>query len=169
HYWRAFQLQPRDPDIRANLSFAMKKAGNELVPAGMPEVLHSFYNYLSMKELRGLFLLFCWAALLPGAVYAWPSRRRNWLFRWILVCGILAAACGLWLLARKTTGWRNPAVVIQNQAEVRTGPGDNFTAVANVPEGHTVEVMESKEDWLLVGIRRENVKGWIIAGALERI
>ena len=167
-YRRAFELQPRDQDIRANLSFAVKKAGDALVPAGIPEVLHSIYHLLSQKELSGLFWLLCWAALLPGAVCVWPTRRRGWLLAIALVFAALASASGIWLLARRTTGLKNPAVVIEAQAEVRAGPGENFSTAATIPEGHTVEVLESNQGWLLVGVRSKNIQGWVKAAALER-
>ena len=166
-YRRAFALQPRDQDIRANLSFAVKKAGDDLVPAGMPEVLHSVYHLLSLKELGGLFWFFCWAALLPGAVCIWPSRRKGWLLAITLGFAVLAAASGIWLSARRATGIKNPAVVIDAQAELRAGPGENFTTAATIPEGHTVEVLESNQDWRLVGVPSKNIKGWVKAEALE--
>lgn len=167
-YRRAFELQPRDPDIRANLSFAVKKSGDELVPAGMPEVLHSIYHLLSLKELGGLFWLFCWAALLPGAVCVWPSRRKSWLLAVAIGFSALSAASGAWLLARRATGLKNPAVVVDTQAELRAGPGENFSTAATIPEGHTVEVLESNQDWRLVGVPSKNIKGWVKATALEK-
>lgn len=168
-YRRAFELEPRDSDIRANLAFAMRKAGDELVPSGMPEVLYTLYRYLSQKELGGLFWLLCWFSLIPGTACLWSARARKILLPPALALGAGAAFCGLWLLARANTGDLNPAVVVQQQAEVRTGPGENFTAAASVPEGHTLDILKTQDDWYLVAVKKENLKGWVKASALEKI
>ena len=79
-YERAFALAPRAGDARANLDFALRRAGEELVPAGVPPLAFAAFTVLSERELAGLFWLAAWAALLgrSGLIRPWrPKSQRR--------------------------------------------------------------------------------------------
>jgi tetratricopeptide (TPR) repeat protein len=168
-YERAFALAPRDRDIRSNLDFALKRAGEELVPAGVPPALFTLFHWASMPELAGLHWLGCWAALLLGAAWLLRAERRPLLEPYLL------AACALWLLAGAwwgARGWAEPAhpgVVIQSTAELRSGPGDNFSVSFTVPEGRRVEILSEQGPWLEIGLLKEGARGYVRAEAVEAI
>ena len=49
NYSRAFALDPRSADIRANLDYALRQTGQTLVPDNMPKALHYIYYILSER------------------------------------------------------------------------------------------------------------------------
>jgi len=168
-YLRAFELQPRDSDIRHNLEFALRRAGEPLIPAGVPPALFIAYHALSGLELAALHWFWYWAALLLLALCAVQERWRPSLLP-LLVAAVLAwAGFGSWWGFREATGLSRPAVVAVEEAEVRSGPGTNFPVAFKAPQGRRVSRLESKGDWIEIGLPKEGLKGWIAADALEKI
>ncbi len=165
NYFRAFALAPRDKDIRHNLSLVLQQSGERLVPSGMPEVLHQAFFGLTGAELRGAFYAILWLTCLASA-YWLLKRRGTWL---IITLWAVLLIVGAWY------GWRNQldrqplAVVAAPVAELRSGPGNNFPASANVAQGHLVVVQDRRDDWREVVVKSQGIKGWMPANALEQI
>ena len=165
NYYRAFRLAPRDTDIRHNLTLSLEAAGERFVPAGMPVILHKAFFSLTILELKGLtilsLLLFC---VLAGF---WLCKRKaGWL-----VCISLAVLLLMsgWYFCRNHADAVSLAVVAAPTAELRSGPGNNFPASANVAQGHLLVVLDSKDHWDEVIIKSQAIKGWIAANDLEKI
>lgn len=166
-YQRAFELSPRDGDARFNLDFALKRAGEELVPAGVPPLLFSLFHLLSDAELAGLHWLACWAALLLGAAWVLRPARRGALEPW--AAGALAAwvVFGAWWGARRLVEPQQLAVVVAPTAELRSGPGEGFPVSFTVPEGRRVELVSEEGPWLEVVLPKEGAKGFMRADSVE--
>lgn len=165
NYYRAFLLSPRDADIRHNLELALASAGEKLVPAGMPVVLHKAFFAFTLQELKGLVVLALGLfALLAGF---WMCKRKAGA----LVCvalGLLVPIFG-WYLWRSHLEGLSLAVVATPTAELRSGPGNNFPASANVAQGHLLLIQDSKDNWDEVIVKSQAIKGWIQADDLEKI
>ena len=97
NYYRAFKLAPRDSDIRHNLALALAAGGERLVPAGMPEVLHKAFFYLSYNEVKGLTFILWWLFCALAAV--WLLKRQ--FKRVLLASAVLLIFSGGWLYARR--------------------------------------------------------------------
>jgi len=168
-YWRAYRLDPRDSDIRANLDFALKRSGESLVPAGIPPVLHAAFHWFGEGELLGLQWIGLWAALLLAAAsLAWPARMSR---RRPILIGAAAfwAAVAAWWGLRRAAQVQGPGVVLEDRVEARSGPGANFPVSFDAPEGRRVSILSESGDWLEVGVLKEGLKGWVPAKAVERI
>jgi len=87
-YERAFALSPRDGDIRHNLDFALSRAGEMLIPPGMPPALFTLFHLLSGAELAALHWLGFWATMLLGSAFLLRESARERLRPWLT-----AAAC----------------------------------------------------------------------------
>lgn len=167
-YLRAFELGPRDADIRHNLDYALRLAGEELVPPGVPGPLFVLFHALSRGELAGLQWLLLWAWLLLASAWLW---RPAWRGR---VRGPLSAALGLWalaalgLLARTGLEPRDVGVIVVSKAEIRSGPGASFPVAFTAPEGRRVSVLESSGEWLEIGVLKEGARGWAPRSAVAR-
>lgn len=161
NYYRAFQLLPRNPDIRHNLAFALNATGGRLIPEGMPEGIYVLFHYYSAKELKGMALLGLWLALVLFAVMTALPLSARYLRHAAMALTAAAVFFGSWNYARRQADPQNPAVVIDGIAEIRTGPGENFTAAATVPEGHVLEVLSENDSWAEVGLKKEGIKGWV--------
>ena len=165
NYFRAFALAPRDKDIRHNLSLALQKSGERLVPSGMPEVLHQAFFSLTGAELQGLLFIVIWLTCLVRAY--WLLKRRGTWF--VLTLWLITALIGTWYGWRSRLDKQPLAVVAAPVVELRSGPGNNFPASANVAQGHIVILQDSRDDWREVVVKSQGIKGWMPAQSLEQI
>lgn len=168
-YQRAFDLLPRDGDIRYNLGFALRQAGEELVPPGTPPVLFKLFYFLSERELAGLHWLGCWACLLLAAAWVRKAAWREKLKPFALAALAFWALAGAWWGARLALEPSQRGVIVKASAEIRSGPGDNFSVSFTAPEGRRVEILSQSGSWLEIGVLKEGAKGWLPSDAVERI
>ncbi len=95
HYRRAWYLAPRDPDIRANLRFALEEAGAAAPPASRME---SWFHLLTLREWMQVAILAYSLLMLLLFMALFLRRIRRFLLQggWILLLSILAASLGIW-------------------------------------------------------------------------
>jgi len=170
-YSKAFRLAPRNPDIRNNLDFAMKRTGQSLVPEGMPKALHYLYYFLSDLELKAAAAILWWTVCLLLTVYALKTGLRGRLRGALTASGMLFAAALLWYIARSSSPFNNAAVITaEGSARLLSGPGETFKASATLPEARLVKVLDETDDnYYEVGVQREGIKGWVQKSAAEKI
>lgn len=168
-YWRAFRLNPRNSAIRHNLELALKNSGVDFIPPGVPSSLYLVFEIMSRREIGGTAMALMWIGLLlaSAAIFHAPARRLALKPAIICLCGF--AGFGLWWLARGAADTNNPAIVVNGIAEVKSGPLETANALATVPEGHMVEILDQKDNWYEVGISKEGIKGWIKGSSLEAL
>jgi tetratricopeptide (TPR) repeat protein len=164
-YERAFALSPRDSDVRENLDFTLRRAGEELTPAGVPPAAFQLLTLLSERELAGLLALSLWAALLLAAAALLrlaPASAPG-------AVAALAVALGLWWSGLRAALPPQRAVIVVPRAELRNGPGPGFTVGATVPEGRRVRVLAERDGWFEVGTLKEGERGWVDAASIESL
>lgn len=167
-YLRAFELQPRDADIRHNLDYALRLGGEELVPAGVPGPLFLLFHLLSRGELAGLQWLLLWAWLLLASAWLWRPEARARVRGPLTAALCLWGLTALWLLARRGLEPRELGVIVAARAEIRSGPGESFPVAFTAPEGRRVEVLESSGEWVEIGVLKEGARGWAPRSAVRR-
>ena len=165
NYYRAFRLDPRDEDIRHNLALSLENSGERLVPGGMPEVLHKAFFSLQTDELKGLFFLFVWLFCILGSL--WLIKRKAG--RAVLTVLVITLILGAWYSWRSHLEQTPLAVVAAPVAELRSGPGTNFPASANVAQGHILVVQDAKDNWYDVIVKSQGLQGWVEADTVEKI
>ena len=169
-YLRAYQLLPRDPDIRYNLDFALKRGGESLVPNGIPEAMHDAFYFLSESELLGFLWIGWWASLLLGSAYLLLGEKfRSKLRPWIWVSLLLLVSSGSWCGLRRMADIPNLGVTLEASTEARSGPGSNFSVSFNAPEGRRVSILSQEGDWVEINMIKEALQGWVPAKAVERV
>ena len=171
YYGKAFRLDPRDPDIRTNLDFAMKHTGQIFVPEGTPKILHYLYYFFSDLELRAAATVSWWFACLLLSFYALKAGLRVKLRGALLTAGLVFACALLWLIARSSSAFASAAIITaEGSAQLLSGPGENFKAYATLPEARLVKILDDTDDvYYEVGIPREGIKGWVKKTAAEKI
>jgi tetratricopeptide (TPR) repeat protein len=156
-YRQAEQIDPRDPDIRANLKFALGT-----VPGNVTRVsnIDRALELLTLNE-RGIWtaiaVWICFGALALGQ--ARPGLKNG--LRMIVVASAIFAICfGLWyaqgLIARAT----ERKVVAVAPAAVRFGPLEESQISFNVRDGNELKLLGKKDKWLQVA-DASNRSGWI--------
>lgn len=167
NYYRAWRLNPRDNDIRHNLAFVMAQNGQNLVPTDIPEIAFNLFFYLSLIELEGLLWLLGWLfAIVLIFVLITDNGKLKKLLICLFVCIILVAT---WYLFRRPIDTKPLAVVKKIQAEVRSGPGENFPVNLSIPRNHIVQVKDRKDNWTQILIPSEKTQGWVLKEDLEEI
>ncbi len=173
-YAKAFLLDPRSQDIRANLDFALRQTGQSLVPEGAPAALHYAYYLLSEPELKALALLLFWLACLAGAASFLLDGNK-----WSPAAGRAAAAAGAllllsaaWLGARRAASPFSSAGVVVKAGGTRmlSGPGENFKTYASAPEGRLVKILDTGDiSYYEIGLPTEGIKGWALKSDIEKL
>jgi len=163
-YERARRLAPRDPDVRFNLKVARQGLDSEdFSPWDTLDLL------LSRTELSWVVVIFAWLFFIPAGAVAlrWIDWRR---LKWFLfTAGVLLAVFGAWLAARQCYVRASWAVVVEDQVDVRSGPGEQFTVGFVVKGGRRVLVLERRLSWVEIAVHGEGMKGWTPAGGVSLI
>lgn len=76
---------------------------------------------------------------------------------------------GAWLYLRRGQEMQSLAVVATPTAELRSGPGTNFPASANLTHGHLVILQDSRNNWNEVVVKSQGIQGWIKSESIEKI
>lgn len=165
-YRQAEQLNPRDPDIRANLKFALNAVpGNNLRASPLDRAL----RLLTLNE-RGLWTtiaVWIYFGLLILAQTR-PSLRNN--LRTITVASaIFAIFFGAWyaqgLIERVTD---RQVVVVAPTGIARFGPIEESQVSFNVRDGNVLSLLGTKDGWLQVA-DASNRSGWIQQSEVIRL
>lgn len=169
-YQRAFDLDPRDRDTRDNLDFVLKRAGEELAPPGVPGPAFAAFTALSARELAGLHWLAAWTAMiLAGFCLLGGRDRREGLLGWLYGAAAAWLLFGGWWAGLRAVLPPGRGVITAARAELRNGPGEKFTVGYTAPEGRRVRILSESGEWLEVGLLKEGVKGWTLAGSVEKL
>ena len=165
HYRRAWYRAPRDPDIAANLRFALDAAG--AVPP-RPGAFGRIFETLSREEwaLAGLIAWFAAALLLSLDLLLRPARH---------IPARLAAACAAFALFAAAGWWywrgfeRRPEwVVTAPGVTALYGPVEGSTAHFRVPVAALVRaVSDNGKGWL--EILYDGKTGWVPEKDMQRV
>ncbi|MBD3328791.1 hypothetical protein GF340_05855 [Candidatus Peregrinibacteria bacterium] len=178
NFHRAHRLDPRDSDIRANLEFVRalitpEDGDDELGGAGNPFLgkLRDWIFMVRESELAMAQMIFL-AMLTAGAVLLviGVSGFSRSIARVITILGFVllmlnSAMLGVHIYDRK---YVQRAVVVQDEAEALSGPGEGNTRVLVLPEGTLVRVREQRQDWSLVSLPSGR-SGWLRVESVEKI
>lgn len=173
-YERALNFMPGDEDTRVNLAYANELVTGAVEEPPLPLAIRwavVFYHGLQVdflaKLLSAVFML--GGVALSIVLYdAWPQWRTPAVVTLVL-CVTLALASG-GALAAKVSARENrvEAIVLRENAYVRSGPGDANPRLAEVHEGLKVRVLSERNGWYQVTLAN-GLTGWIRASAIETI
>jgi tetratricopeptide (TPR) repeat protein len=167
HYRRAHYLDPRDPDITSNLTFARAYRVDKVATQEGPvaKELDELFHGISRGEAVVLAAIFC--TLACALLSAWIVWRWPWLIMGASVFGIVTLygliAQGVW--AGEVRG--RPAVVVVPEVNALSGPGEEFKQILLLHDGTEVNIHETRGDYLLVQLPGGG--GWIPKQSVERV
>jgi hypothetical protein len=174
-FQRASRLAPRDQDIRDNLEFVQALTRLEDQEESTGNIV---FNYiaklvfsLSTHEVSLLQLVFLLVFTLGAVLWAvgvsGGLRRGAIMFvsAGLLMLMINSAMLGAHIYRYSQV---TEAVIIQDDAEALSGPGEDNTRVLVIPEGTVVRVRESRGDWALVSLPSGR-SGWLQSSQVEEI
>ncbi|MDH3346247.1 MAG: SH3 domain-containing protein [Kiritimatiellaceae bacterium] len=165
HYRKAWYAKPRDPDIRANMHFAINAAGAIEPAMGLTEKL---FSALSQNEwitgaIGAYFLLML---LLTLGVLIRPSRRSLFRLSLLPLAFIFLCAGGWhhWQQLIDLPEW----VVVKTEATALYGPIKESKAHYKIPLAALVR-QRSAETKGWVEIEYDGKKGWINKKYIHRV
>ncbi len=166
YYWeKAQQLNPADRDVRENLQLAnlMIVDRIETPPDPLPfRFLASIQDILSIRQQSWLVLaLFMGANLFFTLYLTLKSRNAERAVIASLVFGILFilfAGSLAWKVYQRDYSRR--AIVIEQKADVRSGPGQENISVFTIHEGIKVRVLGAAGGWYQVSLPN-GWNGWL--------
>lgn len=164
HYRRAWFLDPRDPDVMANLQLALHRTG-----ATAPDVslIDRIGQELNAGQWKKLMMTGYWIAMVFTAAGLFiPSVRR--FAKPFAVAGVVAGLTGLggWFYWKQWINQRE-AVVIRSEQTALYEPRPTATSFFALPEGSIVRMEDTFDSW--VKVSSNGRKGWIMKSAVERV
>jgi tetratricopeptide (TPR) repeat protein len=157
-YREAEKLNPRDPDIRANLQFARNQIQG---PTLAPDRSQRFLSKLTLNEWTLFAAAALWLCFLILALREWrPALKRPLrlylfasAFATVLLCVCVTIS---WLQNRST----RTAIVTTRDVPVRKGPLDISDTSFTVHDGAELRVLDQNNDWLQVTSDPSRI-GWV--------
>jgi tetratricopeptide (TPR) repeat protein len=173
NYRRAQRLIPRDPDVAANLQLARALTKDRLgtEDGGAPVLFVRLFlvDWVTLNEASGL-ALGLWVALcvLVVGVVLWRRGRIGMRYG-IVVVGILLAlsilSAGVQLYEERG---QEPAVVVVETIEARSGPGTDYLTEFSLHAGAEVRVLEDRDGWTRIALPGD-LQGWVPGEAVKRV
>ncbi|MBU6410304.1 MAG: tetratricopeptide repeat protein [Verrucomicrobia bacterium] len=160
-FLRAERLAPRDPDIRANLDFVRKQAGDNTAPP----VWEDWLGQLTLNEWTCLAAAAFWLAfLLFAAAQIRPALRRT-LRPAAALSILLALLFGSALAAQAVVHFsKSIAVVVQPRAVARSGPFADARQTFAARDGAEFPVLDRRGNW--VQVNDSGKFGWLSSGQI---
>lgn len=174
NYRRAHVLNPRDPDIVANLRIARAQTVDQIEATAAGSVANFVQvaeDWLTLHE-AGILALALW--LLIGFFALLAVFKPLWR-RWTgVIIAVLALFLAIGLVSMASRSFRAqrypPAVVVAEQVNVTSGPGstDQYLLEFTLHSGTEVLVLESRSDWRRISLPGD-LQGWVTAEAIEPV
>jgi tetratricopeptide (TPR) repeat protein len=153
NYRRAWQMAPRDPDIQANLRFALQST-SALTPEYSAATRLLFK--LSMSEWIALATFSYWTSAIVFALFLVMRNQRAFLARALsaLLAILILSAAGI---INEYVVHRSPElVVIEPRQQALYAPLEGSKPYFALPEGSIVRLEEQSEAWLKVSTGQQS-------------
>ncbi|UCD57821.1 MAG: tetratricopeptide repeat protein [Candidatus Hydrogenedentota bacterium] len=167
-YRRALRLAPRDQDILANLRHVRNITVDKIDQPKSAELLHEifFFHYaVNRAESETMFLCAYLAATVCATVYLLWKPRFLWWLTCVSLVLVLTFGVSIVIQAYRAT---NPdeAVVVVEEADVHTGPGDHYMLSFSLHDGAELEVRKLEEGWYQIELPDKR-RGWVKGAQIE--
>jgi tetratricopeptide (TPR) repeat protein len=170
-YERARRLLPRDPDVQANLAYALERAQvpSEATPL-WKRLAFPFAARATGGELAVAASVAWWAFWLVLTARLLAPRLRAGLTRaaWVAAAVYLVVAGSLGLRLAEVELRDSAIVVAPGGTSVRFEPSTTGTEHFPAAPGTHLDVTETRDDWLQVR-RADGLRGWIPRATVERL
>jgi tetratricopeptide (TPR) repeat protein len=161
-YERALKLLPGDEDVRANLAFADELVSGGLEPPPLPLAIGWGVDLYQRTGPGLLAQALSLAFLIGGGAIT---------LRLVVLAGsgVVALLAGASLVAKvRAESNRIEAVVVTENAYVRSGPGESSPRLAEIHEGLKLRILGEREGFLQVSLAN-GLTGWVPREQVERI
>ncbi len=169
-YRRALGIAPRDQDILANLRYVRSMVKDKIDQPKSTEMFREmfFFHYdFNPAESEMIFMCAYLVAALLATLYLFVKPKA---LRWLAVAALAVAL--IFGASTLVHAYRaaNPdeGVVVVEEADIRTGPGDNYMVSFNLHDGAELEIRKRGEDWSQIELP-DGRRGWARNAQIEVI
>jgi tetratricopeptide (TPR) repeat protein len=174
NYQRASRLDPRDPEIRANLALARAQSANEIPESSNPfEGLANFTrSWFTLNEIALItlgiwflfgFMIFTYRQLQPGRM---RTLALNGIFLTLLILLAAGVSFGSRLYLDHT---KLDAVIIADQVTINSSPGEDSSTDFSLTSGTEVKLLDIQGNWAKLGFANDIYEGWIPLNTIETV
>jgi tetratricopeptide (TPR) repeat protein len=170
-YRRAERMSPRSADLRENLAVARARRADLAAPGALSPIAalrDAISHALSLRSLEVLADLLYYGAVALGVMLLVGGGGRV-VRRVLYVVAPLAAVSLLLTYAEiRDRALARDAVLVVPQAEARSGPGPEYTALFTIHEGAEFAVEDERRAWCMISMGG-NLHGWVPRELLEKV
>jgi hypothetical protein len=178
NYLRAERLDPRDPDVQANLELARAKTIDQFEVAEREDLLSNLSGasqaWLTANELAmvalGSWILVVFLLLVMAGIKSDGIWRRG--VRTTLVVAAIVLVTGVSLLAIRWSVETDASagVVVASEVAVTSGPGSQYVTEFTLHSGTEVELLETRGSWTRLALPgEERLEGWVPVADVEAV
>lgn len=159
YYERARKISPNDEDINSNIKYLSGLIND-------PDYEQSFITRLDNAVVKLVFsiALFIFTITISVKLFI-PQKKMLW---YILISFLFFITCSVFYYFSYQQQKQIKAVVTSN-AEIRSGPDNNFKVNFTLPEGKKVTILEKSDGWSEVGVESMGIRGWLETKFIEII
>ncbi|GAB1421490.1 hypothetical protein MASR2M15_16560 [Anaerolineales bacterium] len=158
NYLRAYELAPRDAEVREKLNLYQIKTEFYLQDA-LFILANLSLPFLSLQELSLMLVLVTigFSLALAHALY-----RKDWGWRRVVIStvSILFLASVMLFWARWYSNTRYPSVVVVEESALMSGPATDYLRYRSLSSGTVGRVISEAEGWYLI-ILPDQELGWV--------
>jgi uncharacterized protein YgiM (DUF1202 family) len=171
YYLRARRLKPFEPSIRKNIDIVDKRFSDRIEeekPDFLTRAALRIESIISVNivSVTLLVLVIILNAFIFLLLKRGKSRFRLYGVSFSLVITLLIAGYHIYRTGKQNV--RNTAVILKENSQLRSGPGENNTILFKVNPGLKVKIIEKSRDWVQVSASSQ-VAGWLEEDRLEKI
>ncbi|WP_309383015.1 tetratricopeptide repeat protein [Cerasicoccus frondis] len=163
HYEKALALDPRNPDIQANLELTQEAA--QLTPDAptWPQIIGNLAPVNLWAWLAAISFWVTVALVILAPMYRWKGPLRGGLTALSIV---LLAVSGMGLFGWHQRGQQG--VVLSDEATLSVAPTSTSPAAGSVKAGQLAQIREQHGDYFLVSLGEDKI-GWLSKTAFAPI
>ena len=171
YYLKARKLRPLQPSVKKNILIVNRLFKDKIAEERIDFLDRMVLKIESLVSLNFIsILLIIFVVLFNFSLFVVIRRGKiKWALYGIFFFLILSLFMSMAHIYRvQKHNQQNIAVVISDDARLRSGPGADNTVLFNVNPGLEVKVIDSSGDWFQVSASAD-IAGWIEKGRLTRI
>ncbi len=156
NYQKALHLSPRDPDVKANLEFALNTAGALDAP---PNIYATLSGQLNTSGWVVWTVTVYWLLAFCLCLWLLIPRFRRTAIRLMACCVVLLIISTAALLYWNDLQHHPEAVIIDSSQQARFAPIEGSTIHFEVPPGSIVRILETQGLWAKILVEKQ--VGWV--------
>ncbi len=171
YYLRAEKLRPFEPSIQRNIEIVNKRFKDQITeeePDFIEKVVRRIETLISLDFVSVVLVISIFALNLFIFLLIRKGKNRGLIYGISFSLIIALLVFGYHIYRAEKQNLKNTAVIVKENSELRSGPGETNTILFKVNPGIKVKIIDKSRDWFQVSASQQ-VAGWIKESSIERI